>query len=197
MMESLTPLLTTTLGSTPGHPERGERVILRRPSTIQVLGGDVAPPTALQLAEDALFGALTLSLELPTGGAMGGVVVAGATLTLAGSTYTVAADAQVVGTSFDVALVTGLQADAVAGAAVVLTPEAVFTLEDCHVARRSLRGVARELQADHLANVTLPCKGAPVTPRLNDSLELEDGTVGRVSSDVIGGGAFWKLQMGL
>lgn len=205
MWANLAPEIGRTLGSTAAHPDRGERVILRRPSTLEDLGGD-GMPASLVFAASALAGATSVTLELPTEGrnpaigtGMAGVLAVGARLTIGGLDYALAADALPVaplGTTLAVTLATGLAGPATEGAPVVVHPEAVFVLEDCKVHRRLRRDMARPLQADHFAVVMVPAKGAPVTPRLNDALELEDGTVGRVANQVIAGGAFWRLQMG-
>jgi hypothetical protein len=127
---------------------------------------------------------------------MAGTLLAGARLTIAAADYIVAADASTTPAVLTVTITPGLIAPAAEGAAVTVHPEAVFTFEDCHVSKRMRRDLARPLQADHMAVVMVPAKGAPTTPKMNDSLELEDGTVGRVANQVISGGAFWKLQMG-
>lgn len=195
MWRDLAPEIGRTLGSTAEHPERGERVILRRPSTLEDVGADKAPGTLL-LAAPALLGATSLSLELPSGGRMAGTLLQGARLTIAGVDYTVAADASTTTATLAVTLTVGLAAPAAEGASATVHPEAVFTFEDCHVSKRMRRDISRPLQADHMAVVMVPAKGAPTTPKMNDTLELEDGTVGRVANQVISGGAFWKLQMG-
>jgi hypothetical protein len=195
LWHDLAPLIGQTLGSTAAHPERGERVILRRPSTLEDVGGDGAPGILL-LAAPALLGATTLSLELPSGEKMAGTLLAGARLTIGATDYTVAADASTTTAVLTATIAPGLAAPAAEGVPVTVHPEAVFTFEDCHVSKRMRRDLARPLQADHFAVVMVPAKGAPTTPKMNDSLELEDGTVGRVANQVISGGAFWKLQMG-
>lgn len=194
MWRDLAPEIGRTLGSTATHPDRGERVILRRPSTLESMGD--LTPSVLLLAAPAILGATVLSLELPDGGQMAGTLLQGARLTIAGADYTLAADASTVTGVLTVTLATGLAAPAGEGAAATVHPEAVLTFEDCHVSKRMRRDLARPLQADHFAVVMVPAKGAPTTPKMNDVLELEDGTVGRVANQVISGGAFWKLQMG-
>lgn len=200
--EELGLLVTGTLGSTAAHPDRAERVILRRPSPhFQDTAQDVTPGE-LHLVSAALAGATALVLELPArgdlpaGGGMAGTLQAGARLTIGGEDYTLAADALTAGTTLAVTLTAGLQAPAADEAPVTVHPEAVFTFEGCQVSRRRKSDFARPLQADHFAVVTVPCKSAPTVPRLNDMLELEDGTTGRVANEVISGGAFWKLNMG-
>lgn len=198
MWRDLAPLIGKTLGSTAAHPDRGERVILRRPSTLEDVGGDTTP-RALQLVTAALAGDTVLSMELPTSGRLAGILEAGARLTIGGVDYTVAANTTPTppgGTVLAVVLAAGLEASAAEGAAVTVHPETAYTFEDCKIHRRLRRDIARPLQADHMAVVMVPAKGAPTTPRLNDSLELEDGTVGRVANQVVSGGAFWRLQMG-
>lgn len=198
MWRDLAPEIGRTLGSTAGHPDRGERVILRRPSTLENVGADATPPV-LHLAAAALAGATALSLELPTAGRMAGTLAAGARLTIGGTDYTLAADATPTlpaGTVLAVVLTAGLAAPAADGAVATVHPETVFTFENCKVHRRLRRDIARPLQADHMAVVMVPAKEAPTTPRLNDSIELEDGTVGRVANQIVSGGAFWRLQMG-
>lgn len=202
LWSDLAPLIGETLGSTAAHPGRGERVILRRPSPhFQDTAQDVTPGELL-LVSAALAGATALALELPVrgsypaGGGMAGTLQAGARLTIGGTDYTVAADALATGTTLSVTLTAGLAAPAAEGALVTVHPEAVFVFENCHVAKRRKADVARPLQADHFAVVTVPAKGAPTAPRMNDHLELEDGTTGRVANQVLGGGAFWKLNMG-
>ena len=201
----LAPLIGKTLGSTAAHPERGERVILRRPSPQFEDTAANVTPGALQLVSAALAGATALVLELPErgtdpvyppGGGMAGTLQAGARLTIGGEDYALAADAPAAGATLAVTLTAGLVDDADEGAAVVVHPEAVFTFESCHVAKRRKSDFARPLQADHFAVVTVPAKGAPTVPRMNDLLELEDGTTGRVANQVLAGGAFWKLNMG-
>lgn len=199
------PLIGETLGSTAAHPSRGERVILRRPSPhFQDTAQDVTPGE-LQLVSAALAGATALVLELPVrgtdpvypaGGGMAGTLQAGARLTIGGEDYTLAADAPTAGATLSVTLTAGLAVPAAEGALATVHPEAVFTFENCHVARRRKADIARPLQADHFAVVTVPAKGAPTAPRMNDHLELEDGTTGRVANQVLGGGAFWKLHLG-
>lgn len=193
MWRDLAPAIGRTLGSTADHPERGERVILRRASTLEDVDGD-ATPSVLQVAVAALADATVLVMELAAG-RLAGTLSAGARVTLAGEDYTVAADATA-GETLTVTLTTGLLEPIAQGAEVTVHPEAVFTFENCIVHKRMRRDLARALQADHMAVVMVPAKDAPATPRLNDSLELEDGTVGRVANQVISGGAFWKLQMG-
>jgi hypothetical protein len=195
MWRDLAPEIGRTLGSTADHPDRGERVILRRPSTLEDLAGDVTP-AVLQLASPALAGATSLALRLPSSGGMAGVLASGARLVLAGIEHTLTADAPADGATLTAAIAPPLPAPAAAGASVDVHPEGSYTLEDCKVHRRMRRDISRPLQADHFAVVMVPAKGAPVTPRLGDALELEDGTVGRVANQVISGGAFWKLQMG-
>lgn len=198
----LGPLVTGTLGSTAAHPDRAERVILHRPSPSFEDTAQNVTPGELQLVSAALAGATALVLELPergdlpAGGGMAGVLQAGARLAIGGEDYTLASDAPATGATLAVTLTTGLVDHADEGAAVVVHPEAVFNFEGCQVSRRRKSDVARPGQADHFAVVTVPCKGAPTTPRMNDHLELEDGTVGRVANQVISGGAFWKLNMG-
>lgn len=202
LWEELGPLVTGTLGTTAAHPERAENVILRRPSPMFEDTAQQTTPGELQLVSAALAGATALTLELPergdlpAGGGMAGTLQAGARLVIGGTTYTVAADAMTTGETLAVTLTAGLEDAAGEGDPVTVHPEAVFTLEGCQVAKRRKADVARPLQADHFAVVTVPCKGAPTTPRMNDSLELEDGTVGRVATKVISTGAFWKLNMG-
>ncbi len=195
MWKHYAPLIGRTLGSTAAHPERGERVILRRPSTLEDIGAN-RPPASLRLASAALLGATTLTLELPSQGGLAGVLLAGARLTIGGEEYTLAADATATGVTLAVFLTEGLEAPAADEAPVTVHPEAVFTFEDCRVSKRLRRDLARPLQADHLAVVFVPAEGAPTTPKMNDMLQLEDGTVGRVANTVISGGAFWRLQMG-
>lgn len=199
----LAPVVTGTLGATPESPA-GQTVILRRPSPQFEDTKRGVPPGELQLAVAALEGATSLVLELPergtnptypAGTGLAGTLQAGATIELAGETYTLAADAPTAGVTLTVTLTAGLEAAAAEGAPVTVHPEAVFTLTGCQVSRRRKTDPARPLQADHFAVVTVPAKGAPTTPRLNDSLELEDGTTGRVANTVTPG-AFWKLQMG-
>lgn len=195
MWRDMAPEIGRVLGSTADHPDRGERVTLRRPSTLEDLGGDVTP-AVLELDAPALAGATSLSLRLPNSGGMAGTLSSGAKLVLASTEYTLTADAPADGTILTVSISPALVAPAAEGAPVDLHPEAVFTFEDCHVSKRMRRDLARPLQADHFAVVMVPAKGAPTTPRMNDSVQLEDGTVGRVANQVIGGGAFWKLQIG-
>lgn len=209
MWRDLAPEIGRTLGSTAEHPERGERVILRRSTeggpALEDLGGD-GLPAALIFAATALAGTTAVSLKLPTEGrnpalgfGMAGTLAAGARLTIDGADYRLAANASPTlpdNTVLAVTLTAGLAADADEGAVVTVHPEIVYTFEDCKVHRRLRRDIARPLQADHMAVVMVPAKGATTTPRLNDSLELEDGTVGRVANQVISGGAFWRLQMG-
>lgn len=200
--EELGPLVTGTLGSTAAHPDRAERVILRRPSPSFEDTAQNVTPGALQLVSAALAGATALVLELPAredlpaGGGMAGVLQAGARLTIGDQAYTLASDAPAAGATVAVTLTTGLVDDTDEGAAVLVHPEATFTFEGCQVSRRRKSDFARPLQADHFAVVTVPCKAAPTVPRLNDMLELEDETTGRVANQVISGGAFWKLNMG-
>lgn len=195
LWRDLAPEIGRTLGSTADHPDRGERVILRRPSTLEDLSGDVTP-SVLHLAAPALAGATGLPLRLPSSGGMAGTLGAGARLVIAGTEYTVNWDASATGSTLIVTITPTLAAPAAAGTTVEVRPEAVFTFENCKVHRRMRRDLGRPLHADHFATVMVPAKGAPTTPRMNDSLELEDGTVGRVANQVIAGGAFWKLQMG-
>lgn len=193
MWRDLAPEIGRTLGSTADHPERGERVILRRASTLEDVDGD-ATPSVLRVAVAALAGATVLVLGMAAG-RLSGVLLAGARVTVAGTDYAVAADATA-GETLTVTLTTGLLAPVAQGAEVTVHPEAVSTFEDCIIHRRMRRDLARPLQADHMAVVMVPAKNAPTAPRLNDTLELEDGTVGRVANTVVSGGAFWKLQMG-
>ncbi len=209
MWRDLAPEIGRTLGSTAAHPDRGERVILRRVTeggpALEDIGGD-GTPASLIFASSALAGATAVSLKLPTVGrnpalgfGMAGTLAAGARLTIGGTDYTLAADATPTlpaGTVLAVTLTAGLAAPAAEGAVATVHPETVFTFEDCKVHRRLRRDIARPLQADHMCVVMVPSKGAPTTPRLNDSLELEDGSVGRVANQVVAGGAFWRLQMG-
>lgn len=194
MWRDLAPEIGRTLGSTADHPERGERVILRRSSTLEDLDGD-STPSVLQVAEAALSDATVIVLELAAG-RLAGTLSAGARVTLSGQEHTLSADATADGETITVTLTTALLAPADEGAEVTVHPEAVFTFEDCIVHRRMRSDLARPLQADAMAGVSMPTKDAPTAPRLNDSLELEDGTVGRVANTVISGGAFWKIQMG-
>ena len=113
-----------------------------------------------------------------------------------GEDYALAADAAASGVSLAVTLTAGLATPAASETPVTVHTEARFSFEDCIVHRRLRRDLARPLQADHMAVIMAPAKGAPTTPVMNDSLELEDGTVGRVANQVISGGAFWRLQMG-
>jgi len=196
LWHDLAPLMGRTLGSTTDHPERGERVLLGRPSTLEATGaGDEPTPTAMRLASGALLGATTLTLEVPSQGKLAGVLLAGARVTVGAVTYTVAADAPATGTILAVTLTAGLQAGAADETPVTVHPEAVFTFEDCRVSRKVSRDLARQLQADLLASVFIPQKGAPTTPKLNNYLELEDGRVGRVAHVASGAGG-WKVQMG-
>lgn len=193
--KAIASLMTRTLGSTAAHPDRGETVILRRPSPRFEDTAQRVTPREMRLAAAALAGATSVVLELPSGGGLAGTLQAGAHLTIGGEEYTVAADAQAAGTTLAVTLTTGLEADAAGETPVTVQPEAVFTFLGCQVARR--RHVEnRPLQGDHFAVVTVPCEGAPATPRMNDMVELEDGKTGRVSNQVLGGGAFWKLNIG-
>lgn len=198
----LGPLVTGTLGTTAAHPDRSERVILRRASPMFEDTAQNTMPGELQVVDDADAGATSLTLELPergdlpAGGGMAGTLQAGARLVIGGTTYTVAVDAPTTGATLVVTFAPALMDEVEEGAAVLVHPEAVFTFEGCQISRRRKSDSARPLQADHFAVATVPCKGAPTTPRMNDSLELEDGTVGRVANEVISTGAFWKLNMG-
>jgi hypothetical protein len=197
MWQGLAPLITRTLGETAAHPGRGENVLLRRAGSLEDVSNDETP-RQLEVAVAAIAGATALTLRLLTGGKIKGTLPQGARLTLAGQTYTTAAAvvSPVGATTLAVVLSAGLAAPAASDALVDLQPDAVFTLENCHVSRRMRRDLSRDLHADHMAVITVPSQGATVTPRLNDSLELEDGTVGRVAAVPITTGAFWKLQMG-
>lgn len=191
--------VTRTLGETPAHPGRGENVVLRRPGSLEDVAAD-ATPRQLAVVVPALAGAVSLSLRLLSSGKIRGTLPEGARLTIGATTYTTATAAAATpgATALTVALADegGLVAPAVADAVVDLEPDALFILTDSHVCRRMRKDLARPLQADHLAVVTVPVDGQPVTPRLNDQLQLEDGTVGRVSAVPVTTGAFWKLQMG-
>lgn len=204
LWRDLAPLVTGTLGATPESPA-GQTVILRRPSPQFEDTARGVTPGELQVAAAALEGATSLVLELPervsgsvvypAGTGLAGTLQAGATIEVAGETYTLAADAATAGVTLTVVLTAGLEAAAAEGATVVVHPEAAFTFEGCQVSRRRKSDFARPLQADHFAVVSVPAKGAPTVPRLNDSLELEDGTTGRVAND-IKPAAFYKLHMG-
>jgi hypothetical protein len=189
--------MTRTLGSTAAHPARGETLILRRPGSIEDVGAD-ATPRQMTVAAPALAEATTLTLRLPSSGKIKGTLPAGARLNLGVDTYTSTADVTAAAgtTTLTVTFAPALAGPAAAGAIVDLQPDAVFTLTDCHVSRRLRRDLARDLHADAMAVLTVPVAGQPITPRLNDQLELEDGTVGRVAGVPITTGAFWKLQMG-
>lgn len=188
LWSDLAPIVTGALGD--------ETVILTRASPQFEDTSTSTPPGVLRLASAALAGATALTLELPSEQVLAGTLQAGARLTIGAVDYTVAADAPATGATLAVTLTAGLQAPAADEAPVTVHPEAVFTLTGCQVAKRRKNDFARPGQADHFATVTVHCKGAPTTPRMNDMLRLPDGTVGRVANQVISTGAFWKLSMG-
>jgi hypothetical protein len=200
LWERLAPQITRTLGETGAHPGRGERVILRRPGSLEAVDEDVTP-SQMQIAVAAAAGTSVLVLRFPPGGPTGrikGSLPVGARLTLGATTYTTSAAATAVSgaTTLTLQITPALVAPAAENDPVTLQPDALFTLENCQVSRKMRRDLSRDLHADAMAVVTVPTLGAPVTPRLNDSLELEDGTVGRVAAVPITTGCFWKLQMG-
>lgn len=194
---ALAPLVTKTLGATAAHPDRPENVALRRPSPRFEDTAHNVTPRAMQVVADADAGATALTLELPSGGGLAGTLQAGARLTLGAVEYTVAADAPATGTTLAVTLTDGLQEPAFEADQVTVKPEAVFTLTGCQVSRRRRAEViAKPPQASYFAVITVPAAGQPTTPRKDDMVELEDGTTGRVSNQVISDGAFWKLNIG-
>lgn len=195
MWQRYAPMIGRTLGSTPAHPERGERVILRRGGSSLEDTKESKPPSVMRLAAEALAGATSLSLELPSQELLAGSLIAGARLTIGAAEYTLAATAPATGATLSVVLTTGLSAPAGDEAPVTVHPEAVFTFEDCRVSRKLRRDLTRPLQADTTALIFAPFEGAPTTPTLNDMLELEDGAVGPVAHVISGGGA-WRIQMG-
>lgn len=197
MWEDLMPEITRTLGETAAHPGRGETVILSRPSSLQDVAGDIAPSHLVVAGAGVSAGATALILALESAGRMAGTLLAGARLFIAGAEYLLTADAPASGMQISVALGSPLAVGLALGAAVEVRPEARFSLLNCQVSQKSQRPMSgAPNQADIIAVVTVPAKGAPATPRQNDVLQLEDGTIGRVSAKVISTGAFWKLRMG-
>lgn len=189
--------VTRTLGETPQHPGRGETVILRRPGSLEDVAGDETPALLLAAAP-AVATTTALALRLPSAGKLKGTLPQGARLTLGGHVYLVGADATAApgDTSIAVTLGSALLADVAEGDAVDVEPDAVFQLTDCHIHRKMRKDLARPLHEDFLAQITAPVAGQPTTPRLNDQLQLEDGTIGRLAGVPITTGAFWRLQMG-
>jgi len=186
---NLAPQVTTFLGD--------ETVTLARPSSLVAIEPDGAPGE-LVAASSAAAGASSLSLRLPDGGKLLGILLAGARLVIGGVTYVLAADAGsgIAFTAFSATLTEPLAADVALGASITVLPEALFTFEHCQVSRRRRHDLAVHLQETFVATVTIPTKGAPTAPRLNDVLTLADGTVGRVSAPGGGAAGFWKVVIG-
>lgn len=195
MWEVLMPDICRTLGETAGHPGRGETVILRRPSTLEDVEGDVTP-AQLALAADAAAEAVLLHLELPGGRPLAGKLLAGARLALGSVEYSITAEAATALNSIAVAIVPPLAAPLAAGSLLTLHPESALTFLNCHVSRKITSEIARQLQGDTSAIVTIPSRGAPGVPMLEDAVELEDGTIGRVASIPITTSGFWKIRLG-
>lgn len=174
----------------------GQTVILRRPSSLEdKLAGRM--PSALELSAPVLAGAVTVSLRLPGTTALSGMLVAGTTLRIGGVDYTTTADKVVSANVLTVVPVTPvLAAGFPAGQAVTVSGEGSFTFNDCLVPGRSARDVTGDLSPEISAVVSLPTKGAPTTPRVGDTLELEDGTSARVAAVPITTGGFWDVGVG-
>ena len=201
---NLAPQVTGLLG--------GETILLARPSSLASLDPDGAVG-AMELHADAAEGATALVLALPGGGRMTGTLLAGARLVISGETYTLTADATAPpgGLTLAVAIAPDLFAPvfathpedpgppplpAVEATQVQVLGEALFAFRDCQVSYRKRSDAVRHLQESYRATVTIPSKGAPTQPRLNDMVTLPDGTVGRVAGGDVGDGAFWKLIVG-
>ena len=193
------PVLTRTLGDTDAHPGRGEQVTLRRPGSLEDVNADVTP-RQLKVAADAVSGATSLILALGSGGRLSGTLPKGARLTVGAQTLTTTTSvtAPAAAVSISVTFAPALLGPVAADTVVLLEPDEVHLLEDCHVTRRTQRDLSRPLHADNMALVTVPSASLPagLRPRLNDSLQLEDGTVGRVAAVPVATAGFYKLQMG-
>jgi hypothetical protein len=174
----------------------GQTVTLHRPSSLEdKLAGRM--PSALELSAPVLAGATAVSLRLPGTTALEGTLVAGTTLRIGAVNYTTTADKNASGDVLAAVPVTPvLAAGFSAGQAVTVSGEGRFTFRDCLVPGRSARDVTGDLSPEISAVVSLPTKGAPTTPRVGDTLELEDGTNARVAAVPITTGGFWDVGVG-
>ncbi len=202
LWNTVMPVVTRTLGATTAHPDRGETITLRRPGSLTAVAKD-STPAAMELAEPAFEGDTELVLQLPGGLRLSGSLPAGARVTLGEQLFVLTEPATADGTLITVALTEigvelpgGLLADADVGTAVEVEPDAIFQLTDVHVVKPSRRDLSNPLVEDFICFLSIPVAGQPTAPRLNDSLRLENGTVGRCASIPVTSGAKWLVQMG-
>ena len=190
----MAPVVTAALGGASGE---GETVILRRPGTLEDVSSD-ATPGVFELGADAAPGATLLTLVLASGGKLRGTAPAGSTLTIAGTSYRLSAEAVAAAGAISLTATIpapGLAASASLGDAVTLDAAAVHTLTRCQVSGKQQRDLAVPLQEMTMVVVTVPKSGAAITPRVNDFVELADGTRGRIAARPIDAAGFWKLQI--
>lgn len=182
-------------------PEFGEAlggvpVTLRRPSTLRARSA-MGLVNSLVLAADAAAGAMLIDLRLPGSGTIGGALLSGSTLTVAGHAYSVATDAEPTGNQLlGVAISPGLAASSTAGSAVTVDPEVRFTFAGCIISAVSREDVTGDLSGELAAKIAIPVRGARTTPRMNDIIVLEDGRALRIVADPPTTGGWYDCLVG-
>lgn len=193
----LAPQVLRTLGDRAETPGQAETVIARRASTLADPGGDERI-SQLAVLSGASTGATSLVLGLPSGHVMTGTLQAGASLASGSEVFVLGEDATPAGSALPVVLTAPLASPIAPGALLDLQAEAVITYRNCQISRKAASPFApmAQFQAVYKATVTIPVLGNPIPPRLNDAVELADGTKGPVINVPGDNGAFWKLRIG-